>query len=133
MLDSVQAREVLLYLYRKRGFSVRKLAGMLGVGKSTIHRVLAGRQEPPGIVRVRLCEILSEEELMEILKGRQLLARYGLVDDEGRLNKPLALALVDALLQDEVSREEVLNYLLKYYKKELTERLLETLPRHELR
>lgn len=70
---------MLLFLHEKRGYSSGKLAQMLGVGKSTIHRILKGEQEPPGIVRARLCEILSEDELMEIMKGEQLLRRYGLL------------------------------------------------------
>jgi hypothetical protein len=52
-----------------------------------------------------------------------LLKRYGIIDEEGRFNKPLAFALVDALLQNELYKEELLSYLLKCYKKELLERL----------
>ncbi len=133
ILDPGQAREVLLFLHEKRGYSVRRLAQMLGVGKSTIHRILKGEQEPPAIVRARLCEILSEDELMEILRGEQILRRYGLLDEEGRLNKALALSLIDAIMQDDVAREEVLNYLLKYYKQQLIERLSETLPKLTLK
>jgi len=133
ILDLDQAKEVLLYLYKKRGYSVRKLAQMLEVGKSTVHRIIQGKQEPPGIVRVRLCNILSEEELLQILKGRQILLQHRIIDEEGRLNKPLVLAIIDALMQDEVAKNEVLGYLLKYYKQELMERLAETLPKIELR
>jgi len=77
--------------------------------------------------------MLPPEELLKILKGEELLKKYGLVDNEGRLNKPLAFALIDALLQQEATKEELLNYLLKYYKTELSERLGSTLPRIELR
>ncbi len=129
ILDPGQTREVLLHLYNKRKYSVRRLARMLGVGKSTVHRVLKGEQEPPPIVRARLCEILSEDELMEILRGEQLLRRYGLLDGEGRLNRALALALIDAIMQNDVAREEVLDYLLKYYKQQLMERLSRALPK----
>jgi len=48
ILDRDQAREALYYLYRRRGYSIRRIARMLGVGKSTIHLVLRGEQEPPG-------------------------------------------------------------------------------------
>ncbi len=43
--------------------------------------------------------------------------------------------LIDALMQDEVAKNEVLGYLLKYYKhkQRLMERLRETLPKIELR
>jgi intergrase/recombinase/DNA-binding XRE family transcriptional regulator len=122
-----------LYLHRKRGYSIRKLAQMLGVSKSTIHRIVSGKQQPLAIVRYRLCEVLSEEELLQVLKGKQILLQYGLIDEEGRLNKAVALALIDALMQDEESREEVLGYMLKYYKREIMERLSETLPKIELR
>ena len=127
ILEEWQAREVLAKLKEK--YSVRKLAELLGVGKSTVHRVIRGEQKPSAIIRIRLCEIIPEEELLQILKGPQLLRQYGLVDSEGRINKVLALALIDALMQDNVAREELLSYLLKYYKQELTERLAETLPK----
>ena len=131
-MDEWQAWEVLHYLYKK-GESVRKLAEKLGVGKSTVHRVLRREQPPPGIVRVRLCELLPEEEVLRILRGPQILRAYNLVDDEGRLNKAVILAVIDAVMQDERFRDEVLSYLLKYYKKELTEKLAETLPKIQLR
>lgn len=50
---------------------------------------------------------------MQILRDRELLARYGLLDKEGRLNKTLLLALLDAAPQEESLKETVLNYLLK--------------------
>lgn len=132
VLSEEDAREVLLHLY-DRVKSVRKLAEMLGLGKSSVHRILRGEQAPPLVLRVKLCETLPPEELIKVLKGGELLRRYGLADDEGRLNKPLAFALVDALLQNELYREELLSYLLRYYKRELLERLEEALPRVELR
>ena len=55
------------------------------------------------------------------------------MDDEGRLNKAVILAVIDAVMQDERFRDEVLGYLLKYYKKEITEKLAETLPKIQLR
>lgn len=106
---------------------------MLGVGKTTIHRVLKGEQEPPVVVHARLCEVLSEDELMEILRGELLLRKYGLLDGEGRLNKALAFTLLDAIMQTEALKEEVLSYLLKYYKQELIKHLVETLPKIELK
>ncbi len=133
ILDPDQAKEVLLFLHKKRGYSIRKLAQLLNVGKSTIHRILTNKQEPPAIVRANLCKILTEEELMQILKGRQILLRYGLLDEEGRVNRTLLLAIIDSAMQDKVVKEEVLHYLLKYYKKELTEKLVETLPKIELK
>ncbi len=66
---------------------------------------------------MKLCEMLPEEELLQVLKGPQLLRQYGLVDEEGRLNKPFVLALLDAMMQDEAVKNEVFSYLLKYYKK----------------
>jgi len=105
---------------------------MLSVSKSTLHRCLRGEQSIPLVLRARLCEVLPEEELVRILKGRELLRKYGLVDSEGRLNKAVVLALIDAAMQVETVKEEVLNYLLKYYKQEIVERLGETLPKIEL-
>ena len=35
---------------RRGGIVCGRLAQMLGVGKSTVHCILGGRQEPPGIV-----------------------------------------------------------------------------------
>ncbi len=132
MLDEWQAREVLQHLY-KRYNSVRKLAQVLGVSKSTLHRCIRNEQAVPTVLRVKLCEVLSEEELLQVLKGKELLKKYGLLDNEGRLNKAVALALLDAMMQEETVKEEVLSFLLKYYKKELQERLVEVLPRIELR
>ncbi len=48
-----------------------------------------------------------------------MLRRYELLDNNGRLNEALVLALIDSAMQVETIKEEVLNYLLKYYKKEL--------------
>ena len=62
-----------------------------------------------------------------------MLRRYELLDNNGRLNEALVLALIDSAMQVETIKEEVLNYLLKYYKKELQERLIEVLPRIELK
>ena len=94
--------------------------------------MLKREQPSPGIVRVRLCELLPEEELLRILRGSQILRTYNLVDDESRLNKTVILAIIDAVMQDEKFKDEVLGYLLKYYKKELTEKLAETLPKIQL-
>ncbi len=127
VLEEWQAREVLHKLYRQYG-SVRKLAEALGASKSSTHRWLKG-ESILVLIRMKLCEMLPEEELVQILKGPELLRKYGLVDEEGRLNKPLVLALIDALMQDEALKDEVLNYLLKYYKRDLQERLSEILPK----
>ena len=132
ILEEWQAKEILQHLYRRHK-SVRKLAELLHVSKSTLHRCLRGQQSISLALRARLCEVLSEEELIQILKGRELLKRYGLVDSEGRLNKAVTLALLDAMMQDNRVKEEVLGFLLKYYKKKLQEMLVEVLPRIELR
>ena len=131
ILDEYQAREVLQYLYRKYK-SIRKLATLLGVSKSSLHRWLKG-ESIPTIERMKLCKQLSEDELLQILKGPQLLRQYNIVDESGRLNKTLVLAIIDALMQDEILKDEVLGYLLKYYKQEIMERLSETLPKIELK
>jgi len=94
---------------------------------------LQGKQSIPVSIRARLCEALPEEELLEVLKGKELLRKYGLIDNDGRLNKALLLALIDSAMQVETIKEEVLAYLLKYYKGELMERLAETLPKIELK
>ena len=132
ILEKWQAREVLQHLYQ-RYRSVRKLAEPLHTSKSTLHRCLRGEQSIPLVLRARLCEVLPEEELVRILKGKELLKKYGLLGDEGRLNRAVAIALLDAMMQEETLKEEVLGFLLKYYKKELQERLVEVLPRIELR
>jgi len=132
ILEEWQAKEVLQHLYRQYK-SIRKLASILKVSKSTLHRCLKGEQSIPAVLRARLCEILPEEELLRVLKGKDLLTRYGLLDSNGNINKPLAFAVIDALMQNEVAKEEVLAYLLKYYKRELMERLTETLPKVELK
>ena len=94
---------------------------------------MKGEQPIPASLRARLCELLPEEELLHILKGKDLLARYGLLDSNGNINKVVAFAIIDALMQNEVAKEEVLAYLLKYYKSELMEKLAETLSKIELR
>lgn len=132
VLDEDQAREVLLYLHNQRGYSIRDLADKLDVGKSTIHRILQGKRPSPEVC-IKLCEVLPEEELLHILKGPQILRKYGIIDENERLNKVVVLAIFNALMQDEALKEEVLNYFLKYYKRELMERLGEALPKTELR
>jgi len=132
VLEEWQAQEILQKLYKQYG-SVRKLASLLSVGKSMIHCILKNEQLVPTILRIKLCEIIPEGELAGLLKGRELLRRYGLIDEEGRLNKTIILALLDALLQEESLKETVFDYLLKYYKEKLQERLTETLPKIELK
>jgi len=132
VLSDDQAVEILRNL-NQRGYSVRDLEKLLGVGKSTIHRVLKGLQKPPDKLRAKLCEAVPEEELLKVLKGRDLLMMYGLIDSEGRLNEAIVLALIYELMQDEALKDEVLNYILKYYKKDIQERLSEALPKIELR
>ena len=131
VLDPNQAWEILYNMY-KRGESVRSLGEKLGVSKSSIHRILKRVQTPSTIIRIKLCEMIPEDELVNILKGSQLLKSYGLVDRDGRLNKPVILAIIDAVMQDARFKEDVLRYLLKYYKKEITQQLSETLPKIEL-
>ncbi|NPA99553.1 MAG: hypothetical protein GXO43_09255 [Crenarchaeota archaeon] len=132
VLEEWQAREILHRLYKQYG-SVRKLASVLGVSKSTLHRCLKNEQSIPPILRVKLCTIMPEEELVQYLKGKELLKKYGLLDEKNRLNKTLLLALLDAIMQEETMKETVLNYLLKYYKQDLVQHLSETLPKLELR
>jgi len=88
---------------------------------------LKGEQSIPASLRARLCELLPEEELLRILKGKDLLARYGLLDNNGNINKVVAFAIINALMQNEVAKEEVLAYL--HYKSELMEKLAEILPK----
>ena len=92
---------------------------------------MGSEQSVPTSLCAWLCESIPEEELIQILilKGKELLAKYGLLDGEGRVNKTLLLALLDVTLQEETMKETVLNYILKHYKKELQERLGQTLPR----
>jgi len=132
VLSDDQAVEVLRNLYQ-RGYSIRDLEKLLGIGRSTIHRIIKGLQKPPEILRIKLCEAVSEKELLKILKGRDNLMRYGLIDSGDRLNRAVVLALIDALMQDEALKNEVLNYILKFYKKDIQEKLSEALPKIELR
>jgi len=39
--------------------------------------------------------------------------KYGLLDSDGRLNKAIAIALLDTMMQEEAMREEVLSFLVK--------------------
>jgi len=103
------------------------------VGRSIIHRIIKDLQKPPEILCIKLYEVVPEEELLKILKDRDLLMMYGLIDYGGRLNRVVALALIDVLMQDEALKDEVLNYILKYYKKDVQERLSEALLKIELR
>ena len=59
-LEEWHAWEILQRLYRQYS-SVRKLTSLLGVSKSTIHRVLKNVQAVPLILEVKLCEIIPEE------------------------------------------------------------------------
>ena len=66
---------------------MRKLAQALGVGKSTVHRWLRG--EPiPDTYSVKFCQLVNEDTLLQVLKGEQLLERYGLIDYHRNINKP---------------------------------------------
>jgi len=57
---------------------------------------------------IKLCEQFSEDELLQILKDLQLLRKYNIVDESGRLNKTVVLAIIDALMQDEMLKDEAL-------------------------
>lgn len=72
ILKEWQAREILQRLYQQYR-SVRKLAQILIVSKSTLHRILRNEQSVPMSLRARLCEIIPEEELIQILKGKEIL------------------------------------------------------------
>uniref|UniRef100_A0A7J3KHW6 Helix-turn-helix domain-containing protein n=1 Tax=Staphylothermus marinus TaxID=2280 RepID=A0A7J3KHW6_STAMA len=130
VLEEWQAREFLMRL--NEALSIRKIAQRLGVNMSTIHRWLGGGRIPPECL-TRICEVFPEEELLPVLRADQLLQRYGVISRAGRVNKPLVLALLNAMLRNDVLKEEVLNYILKNYKAELTERLGEAIPRIELK
>ena len=88
MLSEVEALEVLRFLHEQVK-SVRKPAEKLGTGKPS----LPGNITLP---RIKLCEVLPPEGFIKILKGKELLEMYGIL--EGRLNKPLAFALLDAMM-----------------------------------
>ncbi len=77
-LDIEQRREVLQYLLKRYG-SIRKLAQVLGVSKSSLHHILKGEQTGSlaRIVDYRACLLLDEEELIVILKQRQVLEAIG--------------------------------------------------------
>ncbi|MEM1863228.1 MAG: hypothetical protein QXT47_06060 [Desulfurococcaceae archaeon] len=130
VLEEWQARELLMRL--KKVLSIRRVAWKLSINKSTIHRWLGGRRIPPECL-TRICEVFPEEELLPVLRADQLLQRYGVISRAGRVNIPLVLALLNAMLRNDVLKEEVLNYILKNYKAELTERLGEAIPRIELK
>ncbi|MEM0031221.1 MAG: helix-turn-helix domain-containing protein [Desulfurococcaceae archaeon] len=130
VLEEWQARELLMRL--NKALSIRKIALKLGVSKSTVHRWLKSGRIPSEYL-TRICEVFPEEELLAVLRADQLLQHYGIMSSDGRVNKPLVLALLDAMLRNDVLKEEVLNYILKYYKAELTERLGEAIPRIELK
>jgi len=101
ILKEWQAKEVLQHLYRQHK-SIRKLASLLDVSKSTLHRCLKGKQPIPASLKVRLCGLLpeEEEELLHVLKGKDLLAWYGLLDSNSNINKVVAFAIIDALIQN---------------------------------
>jgi len=71
-----------------------------------VYRWLQARAVIPASVRMRLCEMLSEEELVQLLRGKELLKKYGLLDSEGRFNKAVAFALFDAMMQEETLKEK---------------------------
>ena len=89
---------------------------MLEVGKNTVRRINQGKQGPSGIVRVRLRNVFSEEELLQILKGIQISLQHSIIGEKGRLNRSLVLAIIDVLMQDEIASGVVLGYHIKYYK-----------------
>ena len=91
--------------------------------------MLEGRAANPSFAESETLRITARGRTLHILKGKDLLARYGLLDSNGNINKVVAFAIIDALMQNEVAKEEVLAYLLKYYKSELMEKLAETLPK----
>ncbi len=74
---------------------------------------------------------------MKILGEKQTLFQHRIIDEEGKINKPLVFIIIDALMQDEVAKSKVLGYplkyyKLKYYKQEVIERLLKTLPKNRV-
>ena len=126
-LEPWKFAELLQYLYNEYR-SVRKLAQILGVSKSTVHRWLKG--DPiPNTYAVKFCMIIDEDTMLQVLKGEQLLKRYGVLDYQGNINKPLALALIRAALKHEDLRQIVLQEVVRKYKEELMELLNIELPR----
>ncbi len=130
-LEPWQMAELLQYLYQEYR-SVRKLAQVLGVGKSTVHRWLRGEPIPESYA-VRFCMLVDEDTMLQVLKGKQLLQRYSLVDVNDNINKPLTLALIRAALEHEDLRQIVLQEVARKYKEELMELLNIELPRVELK
>ena len=58
-------------------------------------------------------EYYLRRSLYGFLKDKELLKKSGLLDNEDRLNRALALKLLDALIQDEAVKEKVLNFLVE--------------------
>ncbi len=81
----------------------------------------------------KFCELVDEDTLLQILKGEQLLEKYGLVDYQGNINKPLVLAIIRTALEREDLRQIVLQEVARKYKEELMELLNIELPRIELK
>ena len=131
-LEPEQRQEILQLLLKRYG-SIRKLAHALGVSKSSLHRMIKGEQAR-GIARIvdyRACLLLDEEELITILKRRQVLEAIGLIKD-GKVNVPLLLSIIDATLDYEEAKQALLELVAKRFKTELLELLGETLPKIEL-
>jgi len=103
-LEPEQRQEILQLLLKRYG-SIRKLAQALSVSKSSLHRILKGEQAG-GIARIvdyRACLLLDEEELIAILKRRQVLEAIGLIKD-GKVNVPLLISIIDATLDYEEAK-----------------------------
>jgi len=131
-LEPEQHQEVLRLLLKRYG-SIRKLTQALGVSKSSLHCVIKGEQAG-GIARIvdyRACLLLDEEELIVILKRRQVLEAIGLVKD-GKVNVPLLISIIDATLDYEVAKQAILELVAKRFKTELLELLGGTLQKIEL-
>ncbi len=91
-------------------------------------------EQAGGIARIvdyRACLLLDEEELIAILKRRQVLEAIGLIKD-GKVNVPLLISIIDATLDYEEAKQAVLELVAKRFKTELLELLGGTLPKIEL-
>jgi len=84
------------------------LEKLLGIGRSTIHRVLKGLQKPPEILRIKLCEVVSEEKLLKVLKGRDILMRYGLIQ-MGRSTDSWILRIPIVIRAGEIAELRIFN------------------------
>ena len=129
-LSPDQRLEILKRLVKEK--PITKLAEELRIGRASIYRYLKGEREIPPSLDPRLCESLSEEDLLALLNNKQLLESVGIIKN-GQVNAPLLLAIVNTGLEYEATKELILKHIARHYKTELQDLLSTTLPRVELR